>query len=421
MKVMSGATTIVVGLNAALQKRFILPPSDSLQPGNVHRAHRVQVGLGGKGQDVAVTLSCLQYQGRVQLAQFAGKGAEGDLVYQILEDLLGEEAMELTVRPNSIMRTCTSIVARDSTTELVEPSPVIHEHEIQALFDRLQGKTADALIFMGSMPPGCADDTYATIYNTVANKNTLCLIDSVVGLTELLQAVASKSADRGPVILKCNASELCRLAKVPKATSEAGGVNVEELVRAITAFIQMYDYQALSAIAVTDGAHDAYFAAMPVESDDEFRLFKLPVARLQNNNDQQSSNNNSNNSKWGQWVETLKPDSSAGKESGPQLYPIGAGDAVAAGTLAAWKLLSDNNHISPCLPSSVQTLLAGNERPFTRAMMTAFSFGLACGAASCLEEENSVLQLQTVLDLFGKEGRPIFVSSHKVTNTNVAL
>ena len=53
------AAAIIVGLNGALQKRFVLPPNDVLIPGNVHRASTVQTGVGGKGQDVAITLNCL--------------------------------------------------------------------------------------------------------------------------------------------------------------------------------------------------------------------------------------------------------------------------------------------------------------------------------------------------------------------------
>eukprot|EP00531_Pseudo-nitzschia_arenysensis_P013475 CAMPEP_0116152202 /NCGR_PEP_ID=MMETSP0329-20121206/20521_1 /TAXON_ID=697910 /ORGANISM="Pseudo-nitzschia arenysensis, Strain B593" /LENGTH=181 /DNA_ID=CAMNT_0003648899 /DNA_START=43 /DNA_END=585 /DNA_ORIENTATION=- len=136
---------IVVGLNGALQKRFILPTDKSLVPGNVHRATRVDFGVGGKGQDVAIALDCLLGRGRIsgedatgdhedtsdacekrsntiRLVQFIGTGFAGDAVHNLLNDCLGEEAMEFTVRSSSEMRTCTSIVASDDTTELVEPS-----------------------------------------------------------------------------------------------------------------------------------------------------------------------------------------------------------------------------------------------------------------------------------------------------------
>jgi hypothetical protein len=51
--------SIIVGLNGALQKRFLLSPQTSLVPGNVHRATTIQTGVGGKGQDVAISLACL--------------------------------------------------------------------------------------------------------------------------------------------------------------------------------------------------------------------------------------------------------------------------------------------------------------------------------------------------------------------------
>ena len=133
---MSGST-VIVGLNGALQKRFVLPQSTPLVPGNVHRAEAVQVGVGGKGQDVAIALSCLDYKGNLQLAQFVGSGPEGDQVYDLLKEQIGANAMSLTVRPKSHMRTCTTIVASDMSTELVEPSGDITEDECKQLMDML--------------------------------------------------------------------------------------------------------------------------------------------------------------------------------------------------------------------------------------------------------------------------------------------
>jgi fructose-1-phosphate kinase PfkB-like protein len=392
----ASSSTVIVGLNGALQKRVILASGSPLVPGDVHRAERVQSGVGGKGQDVAVALHCLEYElnsstDDVKLAQFVGSGPEGDAVYGMLQELLGSSCMDVTVRSASGMRTCTSIVAGDSTTELVEPSGMIQESELEALFlklDDLKAKTA-ALCFMGSMPPGCPDDTYGKIYSSIARSNTICLIDAVTGLEPLLKAIAT--GKNGPTILKCNASELCRLAGVHKSSTEAGGVRVDELVKAILEFIKKISHvapNALNAIAVTDGSHPAYFCALPMARDDSFRLFKLPIASLED----------------------------ASSANSPTLFPIGAGDAVAAGTLAAWKSLvqRDASRGEQCLPDEVCAILCGNESPSARAMMTAFSFGLACGSASCLQEENSFLKLQNVMSLYGKEGRPIFLSRHKL-------
>ena len=137
-----------------------------------------------------MTLNCLDFSAELQLAQFLGVGAEGDLVNTILEDLMGKDSMGLTVRTSGPLRTCTTIVASDGATELVEPSAVIKESEMEELMNKLAKVRASALCFMGSMPPGCSQDTYAKIYKTAANPNALCLIDSTVGLEPLLKAIA---------------------------------------------------------------------------------------------------------------------------------------------------------------------------------------------------------------------------------------
>jgi len=152
---------------------------------------------------------------------------------------------------------------------------------------------------------------------------------------------------------------------------------------------------------------------------------------------------------WGQWAGTSASSASSSHSltsvgsssstcdsaAAAAIHPIGAGDAVAAGTLAAWKCLLDGNFgqqhghyhgkedsasatattaAQPCccLPPVVQAALEGNQSPFTRAMLAAFSFGLACGTAKCLHEEMAMLQLSDVLDFYNRQGRPVFVSSH---------
>jgi fructose-1-phosphate kinase PfkB-like protein len=403
---MTIGSTVVVGLNGALQKRFVLPDNEPLTPGNVHRALRVEVGVGGKGQDVAATLSCLEYDRRanLRLAQFIGRGAEGDAVYNMLADLLGEEAMSLTVRPTGCgMRTCTSIVTTDSTTELVEPSGTVSAQDVDELMNKLQvcargESSVDALVFMGSMPPGCSDDMYANIYEKIANRGTLCLIDSVNGLGPLLKTVAAMGRTAqscGPVILKVNASELLRLAELKKSStsrrSEAGGAVLDEVVQSISGFLNKFEgaTRALAAIAITDGAHPAFVAIMPAEDEHEFRLFQLNTSAL--------------------------------SSLSTTLYPIGAGDAVAAGTMAAWKCLTDSNKSgvggapsSCCVHPDIQQALMGNESPPTRVILSSFAFGLACGSASCLQEENSYVTIQDVLELYSRE-RPIFLGSHALS------
>mmetsp|Transcript_33873 Transcript_33873/g.74314 ORF Transcript_33873/g.74314 Transcript_33873/m.74314 type:complete len:435 (-) Transcript_33873:1265-2569(-) len=391
LSMMSGGISdrsVVVGLNAAFQKRFILPPSTPLSPGSVHRADAVEEGLGGKGQDVAVTLRHLwpEAQSRpLALAQFVGTGPGGDAVMSLLADTLGEGGAwdALTVRTKSAMRTCTSIVGSDSTTELVEPSGVIDEEEMQTLLGRIDGLAssgdeslgAAALCIMGSMPPGCPDDTYGSLCSAISADQTLVVVDSVIGLKPLLASLKEKrdsDSYKGGAVLKINASELCRLAGVTQSgSSEADGVSLDELKEAVSSFSSQYSASdALDYMAITDGRHPAHLVKVQDSS-----MYKLGVVDL---------------------------------TSDQTLYPIGAGDSVAAGTLAAWLNLRSED-ASP-LDGACRSALAkwrddisiegGDES--LRDILTAFAFGLSCGSASCLQQENSVVATKDVLGLLGK-------------------
>ena len=393
---------IIVGLNGALQKRCIFPTGGQLIPGNVHRIARVEVGIGGKGQDVAIALHCLGYS-ESKMAQFLGLGPEGDQVYDMMQGKMGTASMDLTVRTQAPLRTCTSLVASDTTTELVEPSGVISKEEMAELFSKLETKQEDdsssskiaALCIMGSMPPGCSEDTYAKIYQTtIPNKNdkdspTVCVVDSVAGLEPLLKAMAANPNKNDKAIFKINASELCTLAKVTKTNNEVDGIAQDELVEAITGFLTETAQKALTALAITDGKHPAHLAMLD-DATKGFTLYQLPTARL---------------------------------DGDQTLFPIGAGDAVAGGTLAAWQsLLASSSPAHNCLPPDnlhqalefhlADNMAVGEEEKDVAILLSAFAFGLACGSASCLEEENSVLQPKQVLDLFTKTGKPTFLSSH---------
>ena len=378
----SHAYTIVVGLNGALQKRFVLAPDVKLVPGNVHRAADVQTGVGGKGQDVAITLSCLGY-GETRLAQFVGMGAGGDAVMSLLNEKLGVEgATALTVRSQSPMRTCTTIVASDESTELVEPSGSIQEGEQIDFFNLLKAKASEtaAICIMGSMPPGCPKEMYANIYEHVSSKKTICVIDSVEGLFPLLNAIA-KTEERGAAILKINASELCRLAKAPKGSSEAGGITPAELMVAVTQFLQDFSPSALAGLAITDGKYAAHFVVL--DGANPPQIFRIDTPKL---------------------------------GVTKTLYPIGAGDSVAAGTLAAWRTLEDpdSKALGERVVLSLEKRLVNAEltpNVATNKMMTSFAFGLACGSASCLQEQNSVVDLEDVLSLFEKMDTPVLVQN----------
>jgi fructose-1-phosphate kinase PfkB-like protein len=83
------------------------------------------------------------------------------------------------------------------------------------------------------------------------------------------------------------------------------------------------------------------------------------------------------------------------------LYPIGAGDATAGGLVAAWTTLeSFGSDFRPILrQSTVDILLGLHEKVDKNVVVTAFAFGLCCGSASCLQEENSFVDINDVDNL----------------------
>ena len=392
---------VVIGLNAALQKRFILPPSTNLQPGNVHRAHKVETGVGGKGQDVGVALSCLMSNNpkenqltkpdeKVLLAQFLGQGPEGDTVSNTLKTQHNLSDL-LTIRNDAPLRTCTTIVGETEATELVETSGSVTPTEMKALQSKIDALTksggkANCICIMGSMPPGCPDDTYADLTKRLAVKESLVLIDSVIGLDPLLSVLKSiydndgddenDNQKKGGAVLKLNAAELCKLANVPKSSGETHQITTDELISSTRKFITEYKNAigALSYLCITDGKFPGHLVKIPQQGISseltDFQMWELPAVNLTNVG---------------------------------MLYPIGAGDTVAACTLAAWQYLhhndestsssSDNNFFG-VIPSKVGAFISKKKTEWSSSSMaTAFAFGLACGSASCLQEENSVFSV----------------------------
>uniref|UniRef100_A0A7S2L182 Carbohydrate kinase PfkB domain-containing protein n=1 Tax=Skeletonema marinoi TaxID=267567 RepID=A0A7S2L182_9STRA len=413
LSTMSATTThalstsiVVVGLNAALQKRFILPPNTNLEPGNVHRAHNSETGVGGKGQDVGVAMSCLMSKekqprdDKVLLAQFLGMGPEGDAVSGALRLRRGLSD-KLTIRNAAPLRTCTTIVGKDCATELVETSGEVTEEELEQLGQKVEslvndGGKASGVCIMGSMPPGCGDDTYAQLSEKMVGKDTLVLIDSVIGLDALLKTLKScfESDDReGGAVLKLNAAELCKLAGANK--SEAEKVTVEELTTATRCFLTKYECasSALDYLCVTDGKFPGYLVEVPKESTTENKInfIQLPAIDISK------------------------------QVKGGMLYPIGAGDTVAAGTLAAWQYLhhepkAGEENFFGVVPKQVGNILSSVKSKWLSdassdeksiKMATSFAFGLSCGSASCLQQENSVFDVDDAVRYFSEMDSPV--------------
>ncbi len=395
--------SIVIGLNPALQKRFILSEkTPNLIPGNVHRASSVQEGIGGKGQDVAVTLACLSKKStNIYLAQLVGSGVEGDLAMSKLNDALNDELdaasassgqpsdltsswAAATVRTKAALRTCTTIVSNDVATELVEPSGTIQPEEIDMIkykIDAIASSNIRGLCIMGSMPPGCQENLYAELYGNIAKSSPkmLTVIDTVVGLDHLFQQMrkSEREGKRGKIMLKVNFAEFCRLSKCNgfgSSLSESSSASPDQVETALSSFLDVFEdaKDALDFIAITNGCHPAHLVCVSTEDP---HMFSLDI-----------------------------PDLCIVQDKGTtQVYPIGAGDSVAGGTLAAWEYLEASNddseqRLDTAIQKALKEKVGGNESYNIAA--TALSFGIACGSASCVQEENSVLEPNHALALF---------------------
>ena len=137
------------------------------------------------------------------------------------------------------------------------------------------------------------------------------------------------------------------------------GISIPELNEAVTKFMEKYSpfaEKALLGLAITDGRHPSYFVSF---SGKKFSIYMIQTPKLE--------------------------------VDGP-LFPIGAGDAVAGGTLAAWLSLTCKEDNDTALSDTCNKVLQDRFKennvdisdPNVKTIVDAFAFGLACGSASKL-------------------------------------
>ncbi|KNC76838.1 hypothetical protein SARC_10687 [Sphaeroforma arctica JP610] len=351
---------MIVGLNGALQRTITL---NSLAQGAVNRGQSVKQGIGGKGQNVYVAAKkCQETSLPVKLVQFVGSSFEGEYLTQLLSSLAREntrrtsmsESDLLTVRTPGRQRTAITLVDNGKggeATEIVEPGEIVPTDCVDSLLltlnERYKFTKVSAIAFMGSMPPGCPKNTYCGILRLVADENTKVLLDTVV-LDDVFQTCVEMQCE---VVLKVNGRELCSLADIKiQTTCESVFATPKQALEdaANNIFVK---YAVVHTIAVTDGAFAAHVFRRKTSDDcryigfgrTELALPKLPSA---------------------------------------DVNPIGAGDAVASGTLIAWAT-------------------SRNERISVRDTINeAFKWGLCCGAASCLSSKCSTFERSLAEELY---------------------
>ena len=195
---------IVVCLNPALDVTHHL---DAVDWGGVNRPRAVRARPGGKGLNVARTLHALGVDVLVL-------GLAGGITGAGVETALRERCVPAAFTPvGGETRRTFSVVDDSGVTAFYEPGPAVSEEEF-AGFRRGYEQALDgaaAVVLSGSLPPGLADSTYATLIETAAAAAVPAVLDTH---GEALR----RGAAAGPAIVKPNLTELAALAG-PAASS----------------------------------------------------------------------------------------------------------------------------------------------------------------------------------------------------------
>jgi len=258
----------------------------------------------------------------------------------------------------------------------------------------------DGLCIMGTMPPGCPIDFYASLYEeimlstigkTEQTDNFCVIVDAIVGLEQLFTVMTAYTCDaekndKNPNMLKINVSELYKLAGRPMSTGrELSHANEDEIRSALLEFHRLFPTarKALKYIAITNGQHPGRLVRVGFSTDADI-IYELSIPNLN---------------------QLLAPNAKKG------LFPVGAGDTVAAGILAAWQYFNFqkghsnrfrlNIQLAQSLDSFRSRLISDGKITCLDDVdtVTAVAFGIACGSASCLKQENSIFDVEDALVL----------------------
>jgi 1-phosphofructokinase len=213
---------IAVALNPALDHTIEV---DHLRVGEVNRALRMQVDVGGKGINVA---SCLADFG-ITTAVTGQIGRDNATQFETLFHAKGIDNRFFYLDGLTRINTKLVDVASGETTDINMPGPVLEPDAIQALFERLLTRI-DSLVsptcwvvLSGSLPPLWPADTYQRL---IAHVHSL-------GARVLLDASGSALAagiGAAPDIIKPNRAELSELLGRPLADTAAVVAAARELL-----------------------------------------------------------------------------------------------------------------------------------------------------------------------------------------------
>lgn len=192
-----------LALNPALDQTIDVR---NLRLGEVNRAQRAQIDVGGKGINVA---SCLaDYCSGVAVSGLLGR--ENSALFEQLFD--SKAILNRCLYLDGMTRVNTKLVdpVQGMTTDINMPGPALSAGDISRTIERLcavideLANSVEWFVLSGSLPPGWPDDTYARLIARVRGHGRKVLLDaSGKPLAEGLRAQ--------PHVLKPNENELAEL------------------------------------------------------------------------------------------------------------------------------------------------------------------------------------------------------------------
>jgi tagatose 6-phosphate kinase len=164
---------VTVTMNAALDRTLTVP---NFQRGQRHRASGGLTLAGGKGINIARALK------RLDIPVVATGLAGGRTGTRIVEELTGEAILNDFVRIGDESRTSTAVVDPTSTTytEINEWGPAVAPEELEFLLEKLHylARSADVVVFAGSLPRGVDDAFYAEAIRDLNKRKLKTVLDS---------------------------------------------------------------------------------------------------------------------------------------------------------------------------------------------------------------------------------------------------
>ncbi len=181
-------------LNPALDRTVTV---DALVPGQVNRIRTARTDVGGKGVNVAVVCRRLGLDAQV----IGCAGVDG---YSKIHSAMAKENVGCCFHTvEGAVRINTKVVALDGSgvTELNEPGAKLSAEDLDVFFDLAidKKKQSDYVVVTGSLPPGCAADTYRELVRALAP--VPCILD-VSG------EALSLGVEARPFLIKPNHHEL---------------------------------------------------------------------------------------------------------------------------------------------------------------------------------------------------------------------